>query len=302
MCFDFIFYRFKHTYDNSLGNFLKMGRKPKLTVDYFPHYIGDGKKIHIVESNFGNDGYAVWFKLLEVLAKTEGHFINMNDDVQVMYMSSKCNVNEDDLFKILDLLARLKQIDGELWHKKRIIWSERFIASIKEVYLKRRREVPCSPREFLPQPGVFSGQKWDFRGRNAVSGVENRQTKLNKIKLNKIKPDEIMSTNNAHAREVDRNDHEFSNSGWAKPTYEDVERAFRECLNQMALPANVFGSVDELARNFYDHYEGQGWVRGNGQKIHNFKSVVSTWITGEKKKSQSRSNYNVNEKRKRSWE
>ena len=44
-----------------------MARPRKQTVDYFPHYCKCGRTIFILENRFGNDGYAFWFKLLEIL-------------------------------------------------------------------------------------------------------------------------------------------------------------------------------------------------------------------------------------------
>ena len=47
-----------------------MARPKKQTVDYFPHIIKQGKTMTILENRFGNDGYAFWFKLLEILGST----------------------------------------------------------------------------------------------------------------------------------------------------------------------------------------------------------------------------------------
>ena len=50
-----------------------MARPNKQTVDYFPHYCKHGKSLMILERQYGNDGYAGWFKLLEVLGSEPGH-------------------------------------------------------------------------------------------------------------------------------------------------------------------------------------------------------------------------------------
>lgn len=44
-----------------------MARPTKTSVDYFPHMTHSGKTIAILEARWGNDGYAFWFKLLELL-------------------------------------------------------------------------------------------------------------------------------------------------------------------------------------------------------------------------------------------
>ena len=42
-----------------------MARPERRNVDYFPHYLSEGKKMYLIEHKYGNDGYAVWFKVLE---------------------------------------------------------------------------------------------------------------------------------------------------------------------------------------------------------------------------------------------
>jgi hypothetical protein len=37
-------------------------------------------KMHIIENKFGNDGYSIWFKLLEQLGKANNHFIDISDE------------------------------------------------------------------------------------------------------------------------------------------------------------------------------------------------------------------------------
>ena len=52
-----------------------MARPIKHTVDYFSHDAdaSEGKTLTILENNFGLEGYAAWFKLLERLSKAENH-------------------------------------------------------------------------------------------------------------------------------------------------------------------------------------------------------------------------------------
>ena len=44
-----------------------MARPLKQTVDYFPHYVNHGKTLLIIENEYGNTGYAFWFKVIELL-------------------------------------------------------------------------------------------------------------------------------------------------------------------------------------------------------------------------------------------
>jgi hypothetical protein len=116
-----------------------MARPESNTVSYFPHKIGDGKKIFSIETKYGNDGYATWFKILEKLATTEFHYLDLNDEVEVMYLSAKCKVSEDTLFAIINDLTRLGCFDKTLW-EKRYIWSQVFIDSIQDAYSRRNNK------------------------------------------------------------------------------------------------------------------------------------------------------------------
>ena len=51
-------------------------RPKKAIVDYFPHFVSHGKTMFTIEMKYGNDGYAFWFKLLEILGSTENHYID----------------------------------------------------------------------------------------------------------------------------------------------------------------------------------------------------------------------------------
>lgn len=112
------------------------GRKKKNTVDYFPHYIGEGRKIQFIEAKYGNDGYATWFKILESLAMTPNHYIDLNDEMELVFLATKCKVSKSVLISIINDLAMLGSINRVLWDKQ-VIWSETFIDSIKDAYKKR---------------------------------------------------------------------------------------------------------------------------------------------------------------------
>lgn len=112
------------------------------TVDYFPHLIGYGKKMDFIEKRHGNDGYATWFKILETLATTDNHFLNLNDPIEVSFLSSKCNIDESKLSEIINDLVKIKVFDKELWEHK-VLWSQTFFENIQDAY-KRRATKPIN--------------------------------------------------------------------------------------------------------------------------------------------------------------
>lgn len=121
-----------------------MARPQKQTVDYFPHTCTHKKTMHIIEQRYGNDGYAFWFKLLELLGDTEGHYLDLTDNATWEFLQAKTKLSPDLCTEILDLLARLNAIDSELWGKK-YVWSANFIDGIAAVYKNRRVNIPEKP-------------------------------------------------------------------------------------------------------------------------------------------------------------
>lgn len=113
-----------------------MARQSKNTVDYFPHNVHSGKTMFIVEGKFGNDGYAFWFKVLEMLGSNENHYVDCRDTDNWEFLLAKTKVSNDLANEILLTLSNLNAINSELWAQK-IIYSENFIANISDAYNRR---------------------------------------------------------------------------------------------------------------------------------------------------------------------
>ena len=116
-----------------------MARPEKNTVDYFPHYVNSGKTLFTVEQRFGNDGYAFLFKILEILGKTENHFIDCRKPADYEYLLAITKVSRDKAEEIMELLTTLGTFDSDMW-AQRIIFSENFINNLQSVYERRKRK------------------------------------------------------------------------------------------------------------------------------------------------------------------
>ena len=122
-----------------------MARPLKRTVDYFPHFVNAGKTLLILQNEFGNDGYAFWFKLLALLCKTDGQVYDYNNLASWRLLLAETNVSEDIANKILQLLADIEAIDPELYLAK-IIWVQNLVDNLADVYTRRRNGfVPSRP-------------------------------------------------------------------------------------------------------------------------------------------------------------
>jgi len=153
-----------------------MARPRKQTVDYFPHSCVHKKTMFILEKRYGNNGYAFWFKLLEMLGSAEGHYLKFESEADWEFLMAKTSLDKKKCVKILNLLSLLGSIDLKLWDNGRMVWSDKFMENIKDVYRNRVEEIPHKP-SFLRKklnPGK-------------LSNVTNPQTKLKETKVKEKK-------------------------------------------------------------------------------------------------------------------
>lgn len=136
-----------------------MARTQKDTVDYFPHYAdaSGGDTLAAIEGQFGNDGYAFWFKLLEKLCRCAGHYFDTQQDKRAwLVFLARCRIAEDRGAAIVDLLVEMGALDRQLWERGRIVWSQNLVDNFTDVYHNRKRTVPArpvlSPFKALPSP------------------------------------------------------------------------------------------------------------------------------------------------------
>ena len=115
-----------------------MAREQRKNVDYFPHECNHGRKMHIIEDRYGNNGYATWFKLLEQLGKANNHYIDISDEMTQMFLSSIFKIETELMMQILNDLAKLKAIDKFLYEEHNVIYSKKFAESIQDAYRNRK--------------------------------------------------------------------------------------------------------------------------------------------------------------------
>jgi len=156
-----------------------MARPQKRTVDYFPHYANTGKTLLILQNEFGNDGYAFWFKLLSLLCKTDGQVYDYKNPASWRLLLAETSVTEVIAENILQILADIDAIDKEL-HFHKVIWSQNLIENLADVYDRRTNgSKPVKP--------IIVDGNVVFDDVNVISNSINDnikpQTKLNKTIL-----------------------------------------------------------------------------------------------------------------------
>ena len=128
-----------------------MGRPKKQHIEYFPHFVLESRTVNVLQSRWKNDGYACWYKLLEILGKSEGHCYDFSKTVEREYLISFLAVPKETAEDFLNLLAEIEVIDRELWEGEKIIWCQEFVDSLKAIYDKRTTAIPERPRAKEPE-------------------------------------------------------------------------------------------------------------------------------------------------------
>ena len=168
-----------------------MARPHKQTVDYFPHDTdaSDGKTLTIIQSKYGNDGYAFWFKLLQLIGKTPGHYYNFNKPADWEFLLAKTHQNNAEKAKdILETLVVLGAIDAELYAHG-VIWCQKFVDRVADAYDRTVNGAPQRPGFLVNvgDKGISVPNNNVFANRNSKNATEIPQTKLKETKLNNTK-------------------------------------------------------------------------------------------------------------------
>lgn len=115
-----------------------MSRPHSNKVDFFPHPVHKGKKMNYLMQRHGHEGYSIWYQLLEQMGDADNHYLNLSDETDIMMLTTELMTTETKLMQVITDLIRINVFNYELWTKKRVIWSEKFINSIQVVYNRRK--------------------------------------------------------------------------------------------------------------------------------------------------------------------
>ena len=177
-----------------------MARNERNDVDYFPHPVAHGKKMFYLRSIYGNDGYSVWFMLLENIGKASYHYLDLSDEVELMYLSSELKVTDIVLKEIINCLVKFGEFDEELWNENYILFNEKFIDNISDAYKKRNND--CINKEslliLLEAKGIRKPSKGNpNEGKSTLKGGGSTQRIVKDSKLKKTKEEEMIARANS---------------------------------------------------------------------------------------------------------
>ena len=260
------------------------GRKDKFTVEYFPHMCKTGKTLFILESKFQNDGYAVWFKTLELLGESEHHVYDFREEESWNYLQAKMKVNDVKLLKIFNTLSVLGAIDPYFYSQK-ILYSFKFIDNVQDAYKRRKisqfsylrlcqhLSIKCEDEKYLCiQPVDINIINVDI---NSINTSRNTQSKVKESKVYKNKQKEIHVDINENPKTFEEFQTEMLNAQTMK---ESVCRDFNLDLTETEKLLNEFLKIRKAKEdwNFKNLNGGPPILKTTKDNLSHFYSWVGT--------------------------
>ena len=226
-----------------------MARPIKQTVDYFPHLVLKGKTKLILQNEFGNDGYAFWFQLLELLCLTENQVYDYNNPASWRLLLAETHVTEDSAVKILQLLADLGAIDFEL-HKSKIIWSQNLVENLELVYKRRSTGKPEKPV---------------IANKNTVNANNNRHTRQDNTRQDNTRQDKATKK-----QSISQKFGIFWKAYPKKKSKGQAEKAFYKINPDEQLLATMLATIERATKS-------ADWLEENGRYI----PYPVTWLNAK---------------------
>jgi hypothetical protein len=123
-----------------------MARPTTNTVPYFSHDsdASEKKTLTIIKGIYGLEGIGFWWTLLEWLARTENHYLNLSSDSDLEFLLQKLGLSLQLGTEIINKLSSLGAIDSILWEHK-VVWCQNLVNRLDLVYKKRGRKLPVAP-------------------------------------------------------------------------------------------------------------------------------------------------------------
>jgi hypothetical protein len=135
-----------------------MARPKKLTLDFFIHDsdASQDPKIKALRKRFGNDGYAAYFTLLEILCRQKAVLLDLSKAWQVDATAEDCHLRDSaHLFAIVEYCVLVELFDKQLWESDRCICSlglrDRYLDSLKSRLVDAQRKGQSSQADALSE-------------------------------------------------------------------------------------------------------------------------------------------------------
>ena len=125
-----------------MANDKKKGRPVANNVDYFPHKCKDDKELMLIQHKYKSERYEAFYRLQQCLGDAEYHRIDLKNDLEKQMFEMGMSVSPEIIYGVIDILVGMNWLDREVYEKDNVLWSDKFVNSIRAVYINRKRHVP----------------------------------------------------------------------------------------------------------------------------------------------------------------
>jgi hypothetical protein len=210
----------------------KKGRPTANNVEYFPHKCKDDKELRFIQHNYKSKGFEVFYRIQQTLGDADNHFIELSDDLQKSMFYMMMQVEPEVVDGVIDILVACNWLDKELHEKYNILWSDKFMDSVRAVYANRIRK---DPNRHIPT-------KQDIHGYSTCrneSIVEYSREKNSKVKKSIESKDDNPLSLNEYEKLFPKKDLTFLKK-YLKNSMAKHSKAMDICENEINLKKLVF--------------------------------------------------------------
>jgi DnaD/phage-associated family protein len=156
-----------------------MARPRKQGMDYFPHDCDarNDLKIRKLRALYGNDGYAVYFILLENIYKEKHYELEVLDGETPLILAEECKVTLEKFKEVLNKCLELNLFDKQLYEERKIITSSAIKIRTEPVEIERNRK--RNLRQNIDNDTVIPGET---TGQSAQRKEKERESKVKESK------------------------------------------------------------------------------------------------------------------------
>lgn len=191
-----------------------MARPKKEGMDYFPHDTDavNDKKIEALRMLYGNDGYAFYFIILEMIYKETTFELDVSDAETIQILARKIAISEEKFNQILQTAIKRDCFDSESYLEYGILTSNG---------IKKRANVVVEKREKMREY-----HKNKHSEKELVSDAETPpESTQSKVKKRKVKEKESKEDKKIYAEFV-----RLSESEYLKLVEQNGEEFAQECI------------------------------------------------------------------------
>lgn len=240
-----------------------MGRPNKQGLEYFSFDVDffEDDKIQLVSAEYGTKGEIIVIRLLCLIYRN-GYYYKWGEDESLLLAKRVGNGITGSLVSdVVKGLVKRSFFDERVFNSFQILTSRGIQKRYLEAVVKRDK-VLIDPRILLID--VSGRRNVVYSGINGIDSASNTQSKVKESKYIERENAREQDSENGSSKNYDSSP---ESSVPDLPTLQDV-------VNY----AISSGVDEEVGHRFWNKYESQGWVNGNGIKIKNWKPKFNEWV------------------------